>query len=224
MANANLNLRELIQNDWKNILNSCFDQEWMGQLERQLADEYESQQVFPPISDVFRALQLTSFEDVKVVILGQDPYHGIGEAQGFSFSVPNGIKIPPSLRNIFKELAADLCGQRTQTDLTDWANQGVLLLNTVLTVRANQPGSHAKLGWQKFTSIIINALNQRDKPIVFMLWGNYAQQAGKQIDETKHLIIRCSHPSPLSANRGGWFGTKPFSRANDFIGSPIQWT
>ncbi|MEY3646621.1 MAG: Uracil-DNA glycosylase [Bacteroidota bacterium] len=224
MANANLNLRELIQNDWKNILNSCFDQEWMGQLERQLADEYESQQVFPPISDVFRALQLTSFEDVKVVILGQDPYHGIGEAQGFSFSVPNGIKTPPSLRNIFKELAADLGGQRTQTDLTDWANQGVLLLNTVLTVRANQPGSHAKFGWQKFTSIIINSLNQRDKPIVFMLWGNYAQQAGKQIDETKHLVIRCSHPSPLSANRGGWFGTKPFSRANDFLGSPIQWT
>ncbi len=224
MANANLNLRELIQNDWKNILNSCFDQEWMGQLERQLADEYESQQVFPPISDVFRALQLTSFEDVKVVILGQDPYHGIGEAQGFSFSVPNGIKTPPSLRNIFKELAADLGGQRTQTDLTDWANQGVLLLNTVLTVRANQPGSHAKLGWQKFTSMIINSLNQRDKPIVFMLWGNYAQQAGKQIDETKHLVIRCSHPSPLSANRGGWFGTKPFSRANDFLGSPIQWT
>ena len=224
MANANLNLRELIQNDWKNILNSCFDQEWMGQLERQLADEYESKQVFPPISDVFRALQLTSFEDVKVVILGQDPYHGIGEAQGFSFSVPNGIKTPPSLRNIFKELAADLGGQRTQTDLTDWANQGVLLLNTVLTVRANQPGSHAKLGWQKFTSMIINSLNQRDKPIVFMLWGNYAQQAGKQIDETKHLVIHCSHPSPLSANRGGWFGTKPFSRANDFLGSPIQWT
>lgn len=218
MANANLNLRELIQNDWKNILNSCFEQEWMVHLERQLADEYRSQQVFPPISYVFRALQLTSFDDVKVVILGQDPYHGIGEAQGFSFSVPNGIKIPPSLRNIFKELAADIGIQRTQSDLTDWANQGVLLLNAVLTVRADEPGSHAKLGWQKFTSRIINTLNKRENPIVFMLWGNYAQQVGNQIDETKHLVIRCAHPSPLSANRGGWFGTKPFSRANDFLG------
>lgn len=223
MANANLNLRELIQNDWKNILNSCFEQEWMVHLESQLANEYKCQQVFPSRSEVFRALQLTPYEDVKVVILGQDPYHGIGEAQGFSFSVPNGIKIPPSLRNIFKELSADLGVQRKHSDLTDWAKQGVLLLNSVLTVRANQPGSHAKLGWQKLTSTIIHVLNMREKPIVFMLWGNYAQQVGKQIDESKHLVIRCSHPSPLSANRGGWFGTKPFSKANDFLENPIHW-
>jgi len=224
MASANLNLRDLIQNDWKNILNSCFEQEWMDHLEQQLADEYASQQVFPPISDVFNALNLTPFEHVKVVILGQDPYHGAGEAQGFSFSVPDGVKIPPSLRNIFKELASDVGVERTQTDLTDWANQGVLLLNSVLTVRGNVPGSHAKIGWQKFTSTIIQRLNEREKPIVFMLWGNYAQQVGKHIDETKHLVIRSAHPSPLSANRGGWFGSKPFSKANDFLGSPIQWT
>jgi uracil-DNA glycosylase len=224
MASANLNLRDLIQNDWKNILNSCFEQEWMDYLERQLADEYASQQVFPPISDVFNALNMTPFEHVKVVILGQDPYHGAGEAQGFSFSVPSGVKMPPSLRNIFKELASDIGVQRTKTDLTDWANQGVLLLNSVLTVRANEPGSHAKIGWQKFTSTIIQRLNERENPIVFMLWGNYAQQVGKHIDETKHLVIRSAHPSPLSANRGGWFGSKPFSKANDFLGSPIQWT
>ena len=132
--------------------------------------------------------------------------------------------MPPSLRNIFKELASDVGVQRTKTDLTDWANQGVLLLNSVLTVRANEPGSHAKIGWQNFTSTIIQRLNEREKPIVFMLWGNYAQQVGKHIDETKHLVIRSAHPSPLSANRGGWFGSKPFSKANDFLGSPIQWT
>ncbi len=225
MASANLNLRDLIQNDWKNILNSCFEQEWMDHLERELASEYANQHVFPPVSDVFNALNLTAFEDVKVVILGQDPYHGVGEAQGFSFSVPNGVNMPPSLRNIFKELATDIGVQRTYTDLSDWAQQGVLLLNSVLTVRANEPGSHAKLGWQNFTSTIIHALNAREKPMVFMLWGNYAQQVGKHIDESKHLVIRSAHPSPLSANRGGWFGSKPFSKANDFlVNCPIQWT
>lgn len=133
--------------------------------------------------------------------------------------------MPPSLRNIFKELATDVGVQRTHTDLSDWASQGVLLLNSVLTVRANEPGSHAKLGWQKFTSTIIGSLNAREKPMVFMLWGNYAQQVGKHIDESKHLVIRSAHPSPLSANRGGWFGSKPFSKANDFLAnSPIQWT
>jgi uracil-DNA glycosylase len=197
-------------------------------LAARLVDEYENQHVFPEFSAVFRALELTAYADVSVVILGQDPYHGEGEAQGFSFSVPNGVKIPPSLRNIFKELAADVGVQRTQTDLTDWANQGVLLLNSVLTVRANQPGSHVKIGWQAFTSSILASLNSRERPLVFMLWGNYAQQVGKHIDVTKHLVIRCAHPSPLSANRGGWFGTKPFSRANDFLkktgSEPINWT
>lgn len=223
-----LNLRDLIQNDWNLILKSHFDQAWMDALAARLRDEYESQHVFPEFLKVFRALELTAYTDVSVVILGQDPYHGEGEAQGFSFSVPNGIKIPPSLRNIFKELTADLGVPRSQTDLTDWANQGVLLLNSVLTVRANQPGSHVKIGWQTFTSSILASLNSRERPLVFMLWGNYAQQVGKHIDETKHLVIRCAHPSPLSANRGGWFGTKPFSRANDFLkktgSEPINWT
>lgn len=222
------NLRDLIQNDWNLILKSQFDQAWMDVLAARLRDEYECQHIFPEFSAVFRALDLTAYADVRVVILGQDPYHGEGEAQGFSFSVPHGIKIPPSLRNIFKELTADLGVPRTQTDLTDWANQGVLLLNSVLTVRANQPGSHVKIGWQTFTSSILASLNSREKPVVFMLWGNYAQQVGKLIDETKHLVIRCAHPSPLSANRGGWFGTKPFSRANEFLQKsglkPINWT
>ena len=151
----------------------------------------------------------------------------MGEAQGFSFSVPNGVKIPPSLRNIFKELTHDLGVERTQSDLTDWANQGVLLLNSVLTVRANEPGSHAKIGWQTFTAQILQQLNAREKPIVFMLWGNYAQQMGKHLDASKHLIIRSAHPSPLAANRGGWFGSKPFSQANAFLVAkgldPIHW-
>jgi uracil-DNA glycosylase len=222
-----LNLRELIQNDWKIILKSCFEQEWMIQLEHSLASEYTHHSVFPPMRDVFRALRLSAFADLKVVIIGQDPYHGDGEAQGFSFSVPEGVKMPPSLRNIFKELAADLGLDRSQTDLSDWAGQGVLLLNSVLTVRANTPGSHAKIGWQSFTSHIIQDLNAREKPIVFMLWGNYAQQLGKNIDGSKHFVIRSAHPSPLSANRGGWFGSKPFSNANEFLVKsgiePIQW-
>ena len=220
---THLNLRELIQNDWKNILKSCFEQEWMIHLESQLAQEYAEHQVFPCVTDIFNALNFTDFQEVKVVILGQDPYHGEGEAHGFSFSVPDGIKMPPSLRNILKELSSDLGVHRTQTDLTDWAKQGVLLLNTVLTVRANQPGSHSKIGWQQLTAHILKQLNSREDPVVFMLWGNYAQQAGKHLDETKHLVIRCAHPSPLSANRGGWFGTKPFSKANDFLENPIQW-
>jgi uracil-DNA glycosylase len=222
-----LKLRDLIQNDWKNVLKSCFDQNWLGQLEARLMDEYTKHTIFPPFSSICKALELTSFDAVKVVIIGQDPYHGVGEAQGFSFSVPNGVKIPPSLRNIFKELTHDLGVERTQSDLTDWANQGVLLLNSVLTVRANEPGSHAKIGWQTFTAQILQQLNAREKPIVFMLWGNYAQQMGRHLETSKHLIIRSSHPSPLAANRGGWFGSKPFSQANAFLVAtgldPIHW-
>jgi len=222
-----LKLQDLIQNDWKNVLKSCFDQKWMAQLEARLLDEYTRHTIFPPFASICKALELTSFDAVKVVIIGQDPYHGVGEAQGFSFSVPNEVKMPPSLRNICKELTLDLGVERTQSDLTDWANQGVLLLNSVLTVRANEPGSHAKIGWQSFTTQIIHQLNAREKPIVFMLWGNYAQQMGKQLDASKHLIIRSAHPSPLAANRGGWFGSKPFSQANAFLVEkgmePIRW-
>lgn len=222
-----LKLHDLIQNDWKNVLKSCFDQNWMAQLEAHLLDEYTQHTIFPPFSSICKALELTPFDAVKVVIIGQDPYHGVGEAQGFSFSVPNGVKIPPSLRNIFKELTHDLGVERKQSDLTDWANQGVLLLNSVLTVRENEPGSHAKIGWQTFTAQILQQLNAREKPIVFMLWGNYAQQMGKHLDASKHLIIRSAHPSPLAANRGGWFGSKPFSQANAFLVVkglyPIHW-
>jgi uracil-DNA glycosylase len=227
MENEHLNLREIIQNDWKNIIEICFKEDSMLQLENDLRAEYDNFQVFPAYQDIFRALQLTDFLDVSVVIIGQDPYHGLDEAHGLSFSVPQGIKIPPSLRNIFKELQADIGVERTKSDLSDWASQGVLLLNSVLSVRADQPGSHAKIGWQKFTSFVLQALNEREKPLVFMLWGNYAQKLGKQLDETKHLVIRCAHPSPLAANRGAWFGSKPFSRANAFLTSralkPIKW-
>jgi uracil-DNA glycosylase len=222
-----LKLQDLIQNDWKNVLKSCFEQNWMAQLEAHLLTEYDQHIIFPPFSSLCKALELTSFNAVKVVIIGQDPYHGVGEAQGFSFSVPNGVKIPPSLRNIFKELTLDLGMERTQTDLTDWANQGVLLLNSVLTVRENEPGSHGNIGWQTFTAHILQQLNAREKPIVFMLWGNYAHQMGKHLDASKHLIIRSAHPSPLAANRGGWFGSKPFSQANAYLVAkgmdPIRW-
>jgi uracil-DNA glycosylase len=222
-----LKLQDLIQNGWKNVLKSCFDENWMTQLEAQLLDEYTNHTIFPPFSSICKALELTSFDAVKVVIIGQDPYHGVGEAQGFSFSVPNGVKMPPSLRNICKELMLDLGIERTQSDLTDWANQGVLLLNSVLTVRANEPGSHAKIGWQSFTTQILQHLNAREKPIVFMLWGSYAQQMGKNLDDSKHLIIRSAHPSPLAANRGRWFGSKPFSQANAYLAAkgmdPIRW-
>jgi uracil-DNA glycosylase len=158
-----------------------------------------------------------------VVILGQDPYHQINQANGLCFSVPEGVAFPPSLKNINKELQADLGVSLASGDLMHWAGQGVLLINSILTVEDSLPGSHANVGWLSFTKLILSELNLRKSGLVFMLWGNYAQKLGKDLDLSKHHIIKTSHPSPLSANRGGWFGTRPFSQANSYLDVPILW-
>ena len=179
-------------------------------------NEYKNKTIFPPYENIFDALRFTDYDNVKVVILGQDPYHGLGEAHGLSFSVHNGVKMPPSLLNIFKELKSDLGISRTSTDLTDWAKEGVLLLNSIMTVEADKPLSHKNKGWEIFTDNIIRYLNDRDKPIVFILWGNFARSKKVLITNPIHKIIESAHPSPLSASRG-FFGTKPFSRCNNYL-------
>jgi uracil-DNA glycosylase len=193
-----------------------YNKKYFIDLENYIIEEYKNKIVFPDSDSVFKALKLTDYNDVKVVILGQDPYHGIGEAQGLSFSVPNNIQKPPSLRNIFKELKSDLNIERESNDLTDWADQGVLLLNSILTVVKDSPLSHKDKGWEIFTDEIIRKLNNRKKPIVFILWGNYARSKKNLITNKNHFIIESAHPSPLSASRG-FFGSKPFSKANDFL-------
>lgn len=184
--------------------------------------------VFPAECDIFRALTLTQPGQVKVVILGQDPYHGENQAHGLSFSVPNGTKLPPSLRNIYKELASDLgVNPPTAGDLSRWAGQGVLLLNAVLTVEAGLAGSHAGKGWEDLTDALIKCISDQQRGVVFILWGNYALKKRDLIDETKHLVLSSVHPSPLSASRG-FFGSRPFSKANDYLKStgqsPVDWT
>ena len=184
--------------------------------------------IFPPTADVFNAFKLTEFADVRVVILGQDPYHNVGQAHGLAFSVREGVQIPPSLVNIYKELADDIAGFHTPKHgcLNHWAQQGVLLLNTVLTVRAHQAHSHAQFGWETFTDRVISQINAHRQNVVFMLWGSHAQKKGAMIDRTKHLVLTAPHPSPLSAYRG-FFGCKHFSQANDYLKQfnyqPIDW-
>ena len=184
--------------------------------------------IFPPAADVFNAFKLTEFADVRVVILGQDPYHNVGQAHGLAFSVREGVQIPPSLVNIYKELAGDIAGFHTPKHgcLNHWAQQGVLLLNTVLTVRAHQAHSHAQFGWETFTDRVISQINAHRQNVVFMLWGSHAQKKGAMIDRTKHLVLTAPHPSPLSAYRG-FFGCKHFSQANDYLKQfnyqPIDW-
>lgn len=177
--------------------------------------------VFPEKENIFRALELCPFEQVKVVIIGQDPYFNKGQANGLCFSVSQGMKVPPSLRNIFKELDDDIGIKRTNTDLSDWAENGVLLLNSVLTVREGTANSHKGWGWEEYTSNVINTLNESKQGIVFMLWGNYAKNVGKNISREKHLVLEANHPSPLSANRGGWFGCKHFSKASSYLGEHL---
>lgn len=206
----------MFNNDWDIVLKDIIDSAYFNDLMNKVNQEYENNIVYPKKEDLFKALRLLNYADVKVVIVGQDPYHGEGEAHGLAFSVPEGIKIPPSLRNIFKELNNDLDIIRTKTDLTDWEKSGVLLLNSVLTVKKDTPGSHSKLGWQIFTDEIIKKLNERNKPLVFILWGNYAISKEVLITNNKHLVIKSVHPSPLSASRG-FFGSKPFSKINDFL-------
>jgi uracil-DNA glycosylase len=227
MTNEVLKIQDLLQNDWKSVLKSTFKSEKFISLSEKVLKAYQDEEVFPPVNQLFEAFNSCSFEQTQVVLLGQDPYHGVGQAHGLSFSVPNSIPLPPSLKNIYKELFNDLGLMRSSGDLSDWARQGVLLLNTALTVRAGEAGSHASFQWPLFTKAVLDALNKQSNPVVFLLWGNHAQKFASMIDETKHTVIKSAHPSPLAANRGGWFGTKPFSQTNDFLISqglnPIQW-
>lgn len=217
----------MIGNDWDNILSNVEKSEGFKKFYSIVEHEYSSKTIFPPKDYVFNALKLTPYENVKVVIMGQDPYHGVGEAHGLSFSVQDGIKLPPSLKNIYKELNDDLGIEPASSgDLTKWAKEGVLLLNAVLTVEKDKPASHRNLGWEHLTDYIIQVLNKREEPIVFILWGNFAREKKKYITNPKHLIIESSHPSPFSCNNG-FFGSGPFSRTNKFLESnnikPIDW-
>jgi len=206
-----------ISNDWLAALKEEFRKPYYRQLHQTVLNEYNTKKVFPAPDDIFNAFHLTPFNDVKVVILGQDPYHGDGQAHGLCFSVKPDVEIPPSLVNIYKELQDDLgCYVPNNGYLTKWAEQGVLLLNTVLTVRAHQANSHRGIGWEQFTDAAIRKLNESDRPIVFILWGRPAQMKKSMLNNPKHLILEAPHPSPLSAYRG-FFGSKPFSQANAFL-------
>lgn len=206
-----------LRNDWAVILERELELPYYKELEQRLEEEYREHTIYPKRSDLFRALHLTSYEDAKVVILGQDPYHGPNQAHGLSFSVQPGVTPPPSLKNIFKELHDDL-GYTPPNHgcLEHWAAQGVLLLNAVLTVREGRPNSHRKVGWQRFTDKVIEALGARERPMVFILWGRNAQEKASFIDVSRHLVIRSPHPSPLSAH-AGFFGSRPFSQSNAFL-------
>ena len=205
-----------VNNNWDIILKDEYEKEYFKNLLNYINEEYNNKTVYPLKENIFKALEYTDYNDIKVVILGQDPYHGEGEAQGLSFSIPNDIKITPSLRNIFKELKNDLNIERTNTDLSDWAKQGVLLLNAILTVCKDTPLSHKDKGWEIFTDEIIKKINEREEPVVFILWGNYARSKKKLITNKNHYIIESAHPSPLSASRG-FFDSKPFSKTNNIL-------
>lgn len=209
---------ECIDASWRNALADELSADYMSSLERFLQGERaQGKVIFPKTEAYFRALELTPLKDTRVVILGQDPYHGDGQAHGLSFSVPEGIKIPPSLRNIYKELEADIGISRPEAGLLDkWAKQGVLLLNAVLSVEQGLAASHRGKGWENFTDAVIRAVNLNEQPVVFLLWGAYAQKKASFVDENKHLVLRAPHPSPLSAHRG-FLGCKHFSQANEFL-------
>lgn len=220
-------MKEIIHNSWQTILTDEFEKEYYQKLRNFLKKEYTTQNIHPDMYHIYEALELTPYEKVKVVILGQDPYHGVNQAHGLSFSVQPGVKIPPSLNNIYKELQSDLgISPVKHGNLVSWAKQGVLLLNTVLTVREGQAYSHRGKGWEILTDKIIEKLNEREKPIVFILWGKPAQEKMKMIDKSRHIILASAHPSPLSAHRG-FLGSKPFSKTNDALmalgETPIDW-
>ncbi|EOL47795.1 uracil-DNA glycosylase [Enterococcus caccae] len=220
-------MKAIIHNSWQEVLEEEFTKEYYLHLREFLKQEYSEQTIYPDMYHIYSALELTPYEDVKVVILGQDPYHGPNQAHGLSFSVQPGVRTPPSLMNIYKELQADLgYSPVSHGFLESWAKQGVLLLNTVLTVRNGQAYSHRGQGWEQLTDAIIKKLNERDKPIVFILWGKPAQEKIKMIDTSKHIIIKSPHPSPLAAHRG-FFGSKPFSKTNQALEqlgeTPINW-
>ncbi len=216
-------------NEWDNLLCDEFKKDYYLKLRQILIQEYRTQSIFPGMYDIFNALKYTSYSDVKCVIIGQDPYHGAGQAHGLSFSVRKGVAPPPSLVNIFKEIKDDVGIDNTgkHGELTKWAENGVLLLNSVLTVRENRARSHRGLGWEEFTSNVIKLLNEREKPMVFMLWGNDAKQKSQLITSPQHLVLKSAHPSPLSAFNG-FFGCRHFSKANEFLRSrsitEIDWS
>jgi uracil-DNA glycosylase len=207
----------VMQNDWAPLLGDEFEKPYYLSLRRQLAEEYRNGMVYPDRHDIYSAFDLTDYTQVKAVILGQDPYHGPGQAHGLSFSVKPGVAVPPSLQNIYKELRDDLgCPIVNHGHLISWAKQGVLMLNAVLTVRKDTPNSHRGLGWEKFTSRVIRLLNEREQPVVFILWGKNAQEKRPLITGLHHLVIQSAHPSPFAANKG-FFGSRPFSGTNAFL-------
>ena len=222
-----LQVKKIFTNDWEELLTPEMEKEYYQKLRSFLINEYKTKTIYPHMNDIFNALHYTSYKDTKVVILGQDPYHGPNQAHGLAFSVNPGVRVPPSLRNMYKELSMDLgLGIPNNGYLKKWADQGVLLLNTSLTVRANEANSHSRIGWEVFTDAIIKLLNQRKDPVIFILWGNNAKSKEQLIINNTHYIIKSVHPSPLSASRG-FFGSAPFSKTNNILNSigkePIDW-
>lgn len=212
----------MIGNDWDQLLENEFNQPYFIECKNKVIEDYNKHTCYPPINQVFDAFRLSSYKDTKVLILGQDPYHNPGQAMGLCFSVPKGVDIPPSLVNIYKELNNDLgCSIPTHGDLTSWGESGVLLLNAILSVRKNQPLAHKDYGWTTFTDNIIKMLNEKDKPVVFVLWGSFARSKKKLITNKQHLVIENVHPSPLSVYRG-FYGSKPFTKINQFLLSTNQ--
>ncbi len=216
-----------MEKSWREVLEEEFEKEYFKSLSEKVREAYLSEAIYPPQELIFNAFAHCPFENVKVVIIGQDPYHGADQAHGLSFSVPEGVKIPPSLRNIYKEIVSDVGTEPVDNgNLERWADQGVLLLNATLTVRAGVAGSHQSLGWEEFTDAVIKQVSDKKEHVIFILWGNYAKQKGKNIDRDKHLVIESAHPSPLSAHNG-FFGSKPFSKTNEYLKqhnlTPIEW-
>ena len=214
---------------WKSKFKNEFEKEYFKELISKVEDAYQTSICYPPKERIFSAFNLCDFDDIKIVIIGQDPYHGEREANGLCFSVNDTIKIPPSLRNIFREIN-DVLGQiffPTSGNLEHWAKQGILLLNATLTVEQNKPGSHQKIGWETFTEAVVKIISEQKEQVIFLLWGSYDIKKRKNIDTNKHLVLTSGHPSPLSANQGKWFGNKHFSKSNDYLLSinkkPIDW-
>lgn len=217
-----------IESSWKQVLNDEFKKPYFVQLTEFVRNEYSNETCYPPGNQIFSAFDHTPFSDVKVVIIGQDPYHGPNQAHGLCFSVSEKVAVPPSLKNIFTEIHTDIGSTIPNTgNLTRWADQGVLLLNATLTVRAHQAGSHQNKGWEKFTDAVIEKLSNEKEDLVFMLWGGPAKKKGAKVDVSKHLVLTSGHPSPLAANRGYWFGNRHFSKANAYLEehgkTPINW-
>jgi len=212
----------MIGNDWDQVLEPEFKRPYFIEMTQRVKEDYQKHVCYPPINSVFNAFRLSSYENTKVLILGQDPYHNPGQAMGLAFSVPDGVEMPPSLVNIYNELVSDIgCQMPVSGDLTKWGKSGVLLLNAILSVRKNQPLSHRDFGWTTFTDHVISLLNEKETPVVFVLWGSYARSKRPLITNSRHLVIENVHPSPLSAYRG-FFGAKPFSKINDFLKTTKQ--